>query len=42
LGSVVRSGRVSWKAGAQVVVIGFGGWLIGGGFDVDRRALEDH
>jgi uncharacterized membrane protein YbhN (UPF0104 family) len=31
--------RVSWKAGAQVVVIGFGGWLIGGGFDVDRRAL---
>jgi hypothetical protein len=30
---------VSWKAGAQVVVIGFGGWLIGGGFDVDRHAL---
>jgi hypothetical protein len=33
------STRVSWKAGAQVVVIGFGGWLIGGGFDVDRHAL---
>jgi Lysylphosphatidylglycerol synthase TM region len=33
------SRRVSWKAGAQVVVIGFGAWLIGGGFEVDRRAL---
>jgi hypothetical protein len=33
------STRVGWKAGAQVVVIGFGGWLIGGGFEVDRHAL---
>jgi Lysylphosphatidylglycerol synthase TM region len=33
------SKRVNWKPGAQVVVIGFGGWLIGGGFEVDRQAF---
>jgi uncharacterized membrane protein YbhN (UPF0104 family) len=31
---------VGWRRGAQVVVIGFGAWLTGGGFAVDRHALE--
>jgi uncharacterized membrane protein YbhN (UPF0104 family) len=36
-----RSGvPVGWRRGAQLMVIGFGGWLPGGGFSVDRRALE--
>jgi arginine exporter protein ArgO len=33
--------HVSWKASAQVLIIGFGAWLIGGGFEVDRRALRN-
>ena len=38
--SPVSPPLVSWRAGAQVAVIGFGAWLIRGGFVVDRRALE--
>lgn len=30
---------VGWRRGAQLMVIGFGAWLPGGGFSVDRRAL---
>jgi uncharacterized membrane protein YbhN (UPF0104 family) len=33
-----REHRVGWRLSAQIAVIGFGGWLIGGGFTVDRRA----
>jgi uncharacterized membrane protein YbhN (UPF0104 family) len=32
--------RISWRRNVQVVIIGFGGWLVGGGFTVDRHALE--
>jgi hypothetical protein len=35
-----RSVPVGWGRGALMVVIGFGAWLIGGGFAVDRHALE--
>jgi hypothetical protein len=39
---VNRSRRqpVTLRRDAQLVVIGFGGWLPGGGFTVDRRAVE--
>ncbi len=35
-----RGAAVSWRRDAQLVVIGFGAWLPGGGFTVDRHALE--
>jgi hypothetical protein len=35
-----RSITVGWRRDIQLVVIGFGGWLVGGGFAVDRQALE--
>ena len=34
-----RNIALGWARGAQVLLIGFGGFLIGGGFGVDRRAL---
>ena len=37
-----RSTPVGWRRGAYVVVLGFGAWLIGGGFAVDRYALQWH
>ncbi|HTU29809.1 MAG TPA: hypothetical protein VMF07_10530 [Solirubrobacteraceae bacterium] len=35
-----RSVPVGWGRGALMVVIGFGAWLTGGGFAVDRHGLE--
>jgi hypothetical protein len=35
-----RARPVGWRRGAQIALIGFGGWLISGGFAVDRHALE--
>jgi uncharacterized membrane protein YbhN (UPF0104 family) len=35
-----QSAGFGWRRNVQVVVIGFGGWLVGGGFTVDRRALQ--
>jgi hypothetical protein len=35
-----RSNPVGWGRGALMVVIGFGAWLTGGGFAVDRHGLE--
>jgi hypothetical protein len=35
-----RTPAVGWRRSVQMVVIGFGGWLVGGGFTVDRRALQ--
>jgi hypothetical protein len=35
-----RSVTVGWGRGALMVVIGFGAWLTGGGFAVDRHGLE--
>lgn len=35
-----RAVPVGWARGALMVVIGFGAWLTGGGFAVDRNALQ--
>jgi hypothetical protein len=36
----LRPEPVSWRRGAHLVALGFGAWLIRGGFVLDRRALE--
>jgi uncharacterized membrane protein YbhN (UPF0104 family) len=33
---------VGWGRGARLVMVGFGAWSIGGGFEIDRHALEWH
>jgi hypothetical protein len=35
-----QSVHLSWRTNIRVVLIGFGGWLVGGGFAVDRQALQ--